>query len=280
MKLLTIGVATVNDYDGLYFTLQSIRLYHPETLPYIQFLVIDNGSSEETQAAIQELLDSIDDSAYIYYDEKQSTFVKSLIFEHAKTEWVMVLDSHVMLAPASLSVFLRFIENHHCNDLFHGPLLDDSLSVCATSFKLEWSEGMYGVWDLLEPLPHEEFPIEAMGMGCFACRREAWPKLNPMLSGFGGEEWYVHELFHRRGNQVVCLPFLKWLHRFDRPNGVPYPLSWDDRIRNYMIIHGELEIDPRPMLQHFCEYIGREETEKILKNVLTELIETGWGKAA
>jgi hypothetical protein len=28
-KLLTIGMATYDDYDGVYFTLQSLRMYHP-----------------------------------------------------------------------------------------------------------------------------------------------------------------------------------------------------------------------------------------------------------
>ena len=28
--ILTIGMATYDDYDGVYFTTQAIRLYHPE----------------------------------------------------------------------------------------------------------------------------------------------------------------------------------------------------------------------------------------------------------
>ncbi len=28
-KLLTIGMSTYDDFDGVYFTLQSLRMYHP-----------------------------------------------------------------------------------------------------------------------------------------------------------------------------------------------------------------------------------------------------------
>ena len=39
-KKLTIGMATYDDYDGVYFTLQAIRLYHPEILHDVEFLVV------------------------------------------------------------------------------------------------------------------------------------------------------------------------------------------------------------------------------------------------
>jgi hypothetical protein len=37
-----------------------------------------------------------------------------------------------------------------------------------------------------------------------------------------------------------CLPFLRWVHRFARPNGVPYQLQLWDKVRNYVIGHQEL----------------------------------------
>jgi hypothetical protein len=39
---LTIGMATFDDYDGVYFSLQTIRLFHAEVLEQVEFLVIDN----------------------------------------------------------------------------------------------------------------------------------------------------------------------------------------------------------------------------------------------
>ena len=40
--LLAIGMATYDDYDGVYFSIQAIRLYHPEILPFVEFIVVDN----------------------------------------------------------------------------------------------------------------------------------------------------------------------------------------------------------------------------------------------
>src|ERR1035438_4880981 len=42
-KFLTIGMATFDDFDGCYFTIHSIRLYHPEILDDVEFLIVDNN---------------------------------------------------------------------------------------------------------------------------------------------------------------------------------------------------------------------------------------------
>ncbi len=47
-KRLCIGMATYDDFDGVYFTVQSMRLAHPEVLADTSFLVLDNHPEGET----------------------------------------------------------------------------------------------------------------------------------------------------------------------------------------------------------------------------------------
>jgi hypothetical protein len=84
------------------------------------------------------------------------------------------------------------------------------------------------------------FEIPACGLGLFACRRDAWLGFNPQFRGFGGEEWYIHAKYRNAGRRCLSLPFLRWTHRFGRPNGVPYVNTMWDRVRNYVIGHHEL----------------------------------------
>ena len=56
MRKLTIGMATHDDYDGLYFSLQSIRLHHPEILDDIEFVIIDNNPNSAHGKSIRNLL--------------------------------------------------------------------------------------------------------------------------------------------------------------------------------------------------------------------------------
>ncbi len=45
------------------------------------------------------------------------------------------------------------------------------------------------------------------------------------------------------------------MHRFGRPRGVPYPLTVEDKLRNYLLGHADLGLDPAPVLDHFAGYL-------------------------
>jgi hypothetical protein len=68
-------------------------------------------------------------------------------------------------------------------------------------------------------------------MGVFSCRKGAWPGFNPMFRGFGGEEGYIHEKFRQAGGRCLCLPWLRWTHRFGRPAGIGYSLTVGEKLR-------------------------------------------------
>ena len=104
------------------------------------------------------------------------------------------------------------------------------------------------------------FPIFAQGLGCFLVRREAWLGFNPHCSGFGGEECYIHEKYRQSGFSARYLPFLKWLHRFGRPDGPQYPLKTEYKVRNYILEFTELNLDLSPIKKHFVEDGGFDET--------------------
>jgi hypothetical protein len=65
---------------------------------------------------------------------------------------------------------------------------------------------------------------------------------------------------------TLCLPFLRWVHRFGRPNGVSYPLTLFNKIKNYFIGHKELNLNLEPIYEHFSEWL----TEKQLNDLLRE----------
>jgi hypothetical protein len=109
------------------------------------------------------------------------------------------------------------------------------------------------------------------GLGLFACRRDAWLGFNPEFRGFGGEEGYIHEKFRKAGRRVLCLPFLRWVHRFGRPLGVPYRNKWEDRIRNYVIGFGELGVPTDDLEAHFKELLGAPVAERIFADIRAEL---------
>jgi SAM-dependent methyltransferase len=274
-KLLAIGMATYDDYDGVYFSVQALRLYHPEIADETEILVIDNHPDGPASAALRGLEHWVKGYRYMPFDRLHGTAVRDLVFREANADFVLCMDCHVLFAPGSLNELLNYFRAHpDSNDLLQGPMVSDDLTTLATHFDPVWSAGMWGVWGFDERGRDPQSPpfkIAMHGLGVFACRRDAWPGLNPRLRGFGGEEGCLHEKFRRTGATTLCLPFLRWLHRFERPSGARYETTWEDRIRNYLILFDELDMDPSPVVQHFEELLGVEHARSITDAVRREV---------
>ena len=274
-KLMTIGMATYDDYDGVYFTVQSIRMYHPEITDETEILVIDNQPNGPAAQELKNLDKIVANYRYFPFGSHHSTAVRDLVFRQANADFVLCLDSHVMVQPGALKRLIDYFEAHpECQDLLQGPMFGESMNSLHTHFKPVWAKGMYGFWDSdgrADNADGPPFEIPMQGLGLFACRKAAWVGFNPRFRGFGGEEGYLHEKFRQRGGRALCLPFLRWVHRFARPAGVPYPINWHDRIFNYMVGIEELGLDSKPMKEHFKEHLGEESGLEILTQVDREI---------
>ena len=172
---------------------------------------------------------------------------RDLVFRAARGEAVLCCDSHVLFAPGAIARLKAYYREHpDARDLLQGPLVYDDLQSIATHFEPEWRDQMWGKWATDprgEDPEGEPFEIPMQGLGVFSCRKYAWPGFNPRFRGFGGEEGYIHEKLRQAGGRCLCLPWLRWVHRFAAPAGVPYPLAVEDKFRNYLIGHAELGLD-------------------------------------
>jgi hypothetical protein len=273
-KKLTIGMATYDDYDGVYFSLQALRLYHPEIAEDVDFLVVDNHPDGASAEVLKKLEAYIPNYRYVPFSAHSGTTVKGVVFEEAGGDHVLCMDSHVFVVPGALARLIRhFASDPGTKDLLQGPLIYDDLASVATHFQPRWNKGMYGDWATDERGKDSDgpaFDIPMQGMGLFACGRRVWPGFNPLFRGFGGEEGYIHEKFRRRGGRTLCLPFLRWMHRFQRPLGTPYENRWEDRIRNYVIGFRELGWPTAELETHFRGYVGTRTVNDILDGLRTE----------
>jgi glycosyltransferase involved in cell wall biosynthesis/predicted O-methyltransferase YrrM len=246
MPRLTLGMASYDNYKEVWFTVQALRMFHD--LTDTEILIIDNFGCPAIKDFVAGWVSS--QVRYELYTERQGTAAaKNRVFEQAAGDWVLCIDSHVMLVPGAVARLREFIaKNPEARDLFQGPLIYDNLVTGADSFSEEWSGGMWGQWNNIytdRSLPPYEIPM--MGMGLFGCRKDAWLGFNPAFRGFGGEEGYIHQKFKKHGRKTICLPWLQWLHQFQA--GGSNKLL-DDMTRNYVIGFQELGLDMAPLIQH------------------------------
>src|SRR5919108_3704721 len=91
---LTIGMATYNDFDGVYFTLQALRLY--QDLRDTELLVVDNYGCRHTR----DLVEGWVQARYVLATAVVGTAAaKGRVLREARGDAVLCCDSHVLFAP-------------------------------------------------------------------------------------------------------------------------------------------------------------------------------------
>lgn len=241
-------MTTYDDFDGVYFSIQALRMYHKIcTSKEIEIVVMDNNPKGKHAEPVKSFVTNWVKGKYIPYEEKSSSFNKYKIVDHAEGKYVLIIDCHVLLEQGSIESLLEYYNNNpDCKDLVQGPLVYDDLKHYSTEFAPEWRGEMYGIWHTNKEAYEKGLPFEIklQGMGLCSFEKSNWPGISPHFKGFGAEEGYVAEKFRRNGGKNICLPQLRWVHRFGRPEGVKYPLFLEDRIWNYFV--GWLEITKDP----------------------------------
>jgi hypothetical protein len=331
---LTVGMATHNDWQGVYFTTQALRLYHPEVVEMCELLVVDNDPEGQEGGWTRDLVErwlaphagkpgQWAKASYVKLPDVEGTSApRDHVFRAASGQYVLCLDCHVLLWPGSIKRLLDYYDaNPGTRNLLGGPIFMDDYLHYGTHFDDVWRDKMWGVWacawqcpcgfvfcprevskpeggapgvlfypilggERLDTCPrcdhlihstsqwwsHEQplleaghrpvgnsiddppFEIPAMGLGLFSCAKDAWLGFNPRFRGFGGEEFYIHTKFRQAGAKCLCLPFLRWTHRFTRQGqAIPYPLNDWHKLRNHVIGHQELGL---PLGRLHAEWVG------------------------
>jgi hypothetical protein len=263
----TFGMATYDDYDGVYFTVQSLRFHHGP-MDDAEFIVVDSFGCERTKTFVE----SLPRGRYIRSTRAGTAFPRNVVFEEARGTYVMCCDSHVLFEPGAIEGLRDFFRRDPDSmDLVQGPLQHDFYHALSTHFEPVWREQMWGIWgndERAEDPAAEPFEIPMQGLGVFACRKDAWLGFNPGFQGFGGEEGYIHEKFRQAGRRCLCLPALRWVHRFHTPQSIRYPLTVEDKLRNYLVGHSELGLDLTAVLSHFAEHLPEETVVAVARQAL------------
>lgn len=266
-------MATHDDYDGVYFTIQSLRLHHALP-PSTEFLVLDNNPSGPHGEALKKFARDIPGMRVVEVMDRKSSFVKYEAFRLANGRVLLGLDCHVLLQSGFIAALMDWWHLHPVSrDMLTGPLLYNDLR--ATSVKMEprWRGHDYGCWgdEPAAMAAGQPFEVPMQGMGCFSFLREQAPAIGAGFRGFGGEEWYVAEKVRRNGGRVICHPALGWTHRFGWPKRT-FPLRIEDKVENYY--RGWLEIYGTPdhpqiveMTRHWETILPPEKVSEIARGL-------------
>jgi glycosyltransferase involved in cell wall biosynthesis len=270
--LLTIGMPTYFDFSGTMFTVRALIEYHYSD--EIEILVVDNTSDERRRKVLADEISKLSKYNVRYFEFMENTGpaeVKNKVMELGSGEYIMCVDSHVLLEAGVVQRLLKFLKElpeDRRDDLYSGPLKHSSGGF-STNFKEQWRGEMWGIWETREDILNSEEPVEAWANGCglFLARKDSWLGFNPNFNGFGGEEGYIHEKYRKNGKKFYIIPWLNWWHRFNDPDAKRFNLSRYAKIRNYVLGFLELGKDTTEIYNHF---VNTEIPEEELTDHLRE----------
>jgi glycosyltransferase involved in cell wall biosynthesis len=258
--LLTIGMATVRDYDGPWATITSLRLAMRD-LAFVNYeiILVDNDPDHPRGKACAEECRQADGQLnqgcrYVPFPEAfGTTQPRQRVFDEARGDWVVCMDSHVMMGNNAWACLIDYCRNNtRSKDIISGPLLYNDLKRTSEAFAEEWRSQMWGVWtsdarvELGKP-----FETWAQGLGFFAMRKAAWPGFDRRWRGFGGEEGCIHEAIRQAGGRSLCVPQIEWAHRWGKPDGTMYQAYTWHKVRNYVLGFQRIGRDIAEIHKHF-----------------------------
>jgi glycosyltransferase involved in cell wall biosynthesis len=265
---LTIGMANWDDPEGAWWTLCDIRLHHVKReRTDVELLVVDDMPDKQ-----QDLENACNNAGarYVHHSKnKGPAHAKDSVWEHAKGDYVLLLDSHVLLAPCSVQYIIDAIDSDLIGkDLWTGPLLNESGGTIATELLPEWRGDFFGIWFTDPELPKIKIKeIEGHGSAYTLMKREHYPYFSKHFSGFSGEELYLHQKVRNNGGKCYTHQELGWIHRFMRSKPITYSLTLNDKLRNYLVASYEIGWSIKQCCDYFKPKLAKDQFDNVLSDV-------------
>ena len=212
--LLSIVIPVRGKANELWFTLQG--LMHAGFNEHVEILVVDN----EPSADVREVCEYFSRPCLRYVEAgeiKGVNYPRSVGASQARGEWLLVLDSHVLMQPGSWAQIRDRIESGayppraliHFGVSFGAPLVWGA-------YRLTFDTNFWGTWHHLVPADAQQpYPIAATGNWAFLTRLSDWQLcggFNEEFRGYGGDEIYLQLKYWRAGGQVLLDPLVCGSH--------------------------------------------------------------------
>lgn len=275
---LSVCMATYDDYDGVFFTVQSLRMQNmalPQSEQWLhEIVVMDNHPDSPHGEALRKFAAEIPHvMRVIPVTDRVGSFVKYDAIMHATGDVILGLDCHVLLFDGFLPALRKWWSEHRDQPhLLSGPVVYHNLRSYSTHMEPAWRGHDFGTWATNSDAK-EAFEIPMQGMGCWSIWRTAWSGVpRHLFRGFGAEEWYCAELTRKAGGKVYCNPSMRWMHRFSWPKRT-FPLTLDDKISNYyrgwLSLYGSLEHPQmQAMTEHWKTQMPHDRLQRLIANSL------------
>ena len=165
----------------------------------------------------------------------RSTAIRDRVFREALADFVVCIDPHALFEPKTVGKLVNQAEwikttGKLAGDLFHGPMLYDYLepdNTPATHMDpagVTICSGLGAIWKKAKTRRANRSKYRCTGSAYLLAQRKHGPAFRRCLKALAGKKATSTKNSSKRG-KVWCLPWLRWLHRFDRPRRQCLPFA-------------------------------------------------------
>jgi hypothetical protein len=173
---LTIGMAVYDDFNGVYFTIQALRMYHD--CSNVEFIVVDNNPASEHGQRTKQFVENWPKfgsagAKYVPFpDIIGTTAPRNEVFKQATGDAVLCLDSHVLVAPGAIKTLMEWYDvGLDKGNLIQGPLCMDNFTQVMTHFDDTWRAQMWGIWGSAWEYKDQHFTVIRLADGTCGFRK-------------------------------------------------------------------------------------------------------------
>lgn len=126
-KLVTVIIPT---YNRAHFLLTAIKSVQNQTYSNIQIIVVDDGSTDNTRA----LVENLEDVEYYFQENKKQGAARNLGLSKAKGEYIASLDSDDQWHKSFIAESVKCLEKHDLDFVFSNYVYEND----SIDFSSEW----------------------------------------------------------------------------------------------------------------------------------------------
>ena len=139
---LTVGMACYDNFNGVYFSVQALQLYHAEAMrqrgdPRGRTIVplAPTAGTSGTLSRTRWAADGISPPRKRSARRRRA----DIVFREAAGQAVLCIDAHVLIAPGAIRKLIEFYDaDPACRDLLHGPMLTNDNKGMSTHMEPVW----------------------------------------------------------------------------------------------------------------------------------------------
>jgi len=224
MAIITLAIATKNDPEGLWYTINSaiLSVMNTNLAGKLAFAVVDNSDTQDYANQVHSVAVKMG-AAYKRITFPSNHLARNEAVRLSETEYTVLCDSHVLFSHGFFSEYVDILSKNPNIGLVHSCMTNGGTPThrgyCCYNLQ-RFEANLHGILSSYGALANDKFPVGLQGYGSVGFRTEQWLEYGGFIeecAGHGGGEVFVSYKYWMFGSSVYTTTKVGLIHRVSKP---------------------------------------------------------------